>query len=197
MVLDLFWHPWRWRITRKSCCPLFSTISFSIWLLPLSIWPCSRAGRRSRRCLLPSEDERFICFCPNNRDALSHRAGFVRQRRVWSLVHPIQQGFEAIEPVAPEGAVEAHPRRPSRRSRTRPASFRTPRCLETAGCETPARSVRARTVYSPSRVSRSKIVRRVGSARALKRASGAVCQTHNSSVMNESSGSWRAESVAT
>jgi hypothetical protein len=25
------------------------------------------------------------------------------------LVHPIQQSFEAIEPLAPEGAVEAHP----------------------------------------------------------------------------------------
>ena len=52
-----FWHRSRWRITRKSCCPLFSTISFSIWLLLLSIWPCSGAGRRSRRYLLPSEDE--------------------------------------------------------------------------------------------------------------------------------------------
>src|SRR5262249_9412931 len=31
------------------------------------------------------------------------------RRQAWSLVHPLQQGFEAIKSVAPERAVEAHP----------------------------------------------------------------------------------------
>src|SRR5262249_53738935 len=30
-------------------------------------------------------------------------------RRPWSLIHPLQQIFQAIEAVAPEGAVMAHP----------------------------------------------------------------------------------------
>src|SRR5262249_29959351 len=64
--------------------------------------------------------------------------------------------------------------RPSWRSRTSPARFRTPRCFETAGCETPARAVRAATVCSPSRASRSKIARRVGSARLFNNASVVV-----------------------
>src|SRR5580704_3704097 len=49
-----------------------------------------------------------------------------------------------------------------------------PRCLETAGCDTPAWPVSTRTVCSPSRQSRSKSVRRVGSARLLNRALGAA-----------------------
>jgi hypothetical protein len=31
------------------------------------------------------------------------------ERGAATRVHPVQQGFEAIEPVAPEGAVKAHP----------------------------------------------------------------------------------------
>src|SRR5262249_900000 len=58
--------------------------------------------------------------------------------------------------------------RPSWRSRTSPACFKTPRCFETAGCEILARAVSAPTVCSPSRHSRSKRARRVGSASVLK-----------------------------
>jgi len=32
--------------------------------------------------------------------------GSERRRLARSLIHPVQQGFEAIEPVAPEGAVK-------------------------------------------------------------------------------------------
>jgi hypothetical protein len=94
-----------------------------------------------------------------------------------------QQGFEAIEPVAPEGAVEAHPV-DQRDESLRPGAVvgveagppvahqagmrQDAEVLETAGCETPARSVSARTICSPSRHSRSKIARRVGSASVLK-----------------------------
>jgi hypothetical protein len=95
------------------------------------------------------------------------------------LVHPAQQGFEAIEPVAPDGAVMTHPVHQRRKalvpravmgfaSRTsvvhEPRRFQPRKCFETAGCETRARSVSARTVSSPSRQSRSKSARRVGSA---------------------------------
>ena len=104
-------------------------------------------------------------------------------RQTWSLVHPFQQSFEAIEPVAPEVAIEAHPVDQGGQSfrpgavvglasfapiTTRAASFRTARCLEIAGCETPEPSVRACTVCSPSRLGRSKIARRVASAKALQ-----------------------------
>ena len=51
--------------------------------------------------------------------------------------------------------------RPAWQSRTSPACFRSPRCFETAGCETPARAVRARH-------NRSKRARRVGSARSTR-----------------------------
>src|SRR5262249_16558219 len=57
---------------------------------------------------------------------------------------------------------------PSGRSRTSPACFKTARCFETAGCEILARAVSAPTVCSPSRHSRSKRARRVGSASVLK-----------------------------
>ena len=73
---------------------------------------------------------------------------------VRSLVHPLQQVFEIVEPGLPEPGHLAGPvgqRRQARRagrcsgsggprwrSRTSPACFSTPRCFDTAGCETPA-----------------------------------------------------------
>jgi hypothetical protein len=100
----------------------------------------------------------------------------------------MQQGFEAIEAVAPEGTVEAHPldqRRQSLRlgavvglASFTPVAHQAgmPQHAEVLGnrwlCETPALPVGAPTVCSPSRHRRSKIARRVGSARALKSSLG-------------------------
>jgi hypothetical protein len=85
------------------------------------------------------------------------------------LIHPVQQGFETIEPVAPDGAIETHPVDQGRQAlrlgavmglsslvAVKPASFKTAKCLDTAGCETPEWPVNTRTVCSPSRTSRSK-----------------------------------------
>src|ERR1700733_3752248 len=76
-----------------------------------------------------------------------------------------------------------------------PANLSTPRCLETAGCDTPECPVSAWTVSSPSRVRRSKIALRVGSERVLNRTSGRDCmQTHNRSVIDRQGGGARESS---
>ena len=59
------------------------------------------------------------------------------------------------------------------------ARLSTVRCLDTAGCDTPACEVRAWTVCSPSRARCSKMERRVGSARARKTSLDATCMLYS------------------
>jgi hypothetical protein len=82
------------------------------------------------------------------------------------LVHPFEQIFELVESALPEAG---HPACPVDQ-RGQGAELRAVARLAAfvAGCETPARAVRAATVCSPSRHNRSKIARLVGSASVLK-----------------------------
>jgi hypothetical protein len=130
----------------------------------VNLWPTT--GWKSLR----------ICRLLDARDTLSGGCGISRSRtsvrrstadrRAHGHLHAVEQGLEAVEPFAPEGAVEGHPvdrpvapgplggrgnvSGPSRRSRTRPASLSAPNAWRPRGCETLVPSVRARTLSSPS-----------------------------------------------